>query len=150
MIDALAGENVPVVEAGGLADQVPFADHGGLVAGALQFLGDVIALGVERIFEGVDAVLVAVLAGENRGAAGRADGIGAEAVGEANAAVGDAVDVRRLIDAAAVGGDGVGGVIVRHDVENVGWRPALCEGGGAEQAEQFTAGISKHRKGTLS
>ena len=150
VIDALAGEDIPVVEAGGFGNEVPLADHGGLVARALEFLGDVIALGVERLFEGVDAVLVAVLAGEDRGAAGRADGVGAEAVGEAHAAVGDAVDVRRLIDAAAVGRDGMGGVIVGHDEENVGRGPSLGEGGGAEQANQFTAGISRHARGTVS
>jgi hypothetical protein len=49
---------------------VPFADHRRLVTCALQFLGDVIALGVERFFERVDAVFVAVLAGENRGRLG--------------------------------------------------------------------------------
>ncbi len=150
VIDALAGQDVPVVEAGGIGDQVPLADHGGLIAGALQFLGDVVALGIERFVQRVDAVLVAVLAGEDRGAAGRADGVGAEAIGEAHAAVGDAVDVRRLVDAAAVGGDGVGGVIVRHDVEDVGWRPSLGKGGGAEQANPFTTGISRHARGTVS
>ena len=139
VVDALAGEDVPVVEAGGVGDEVPLADHGGLVAGALQFLGDVIALRVERLVEGVDAVLVAVLAGEDRGAAGRADGVGAEAVGEAHAAVGDAVDVRRLVDAAAVGGDGVGGVIVGHDEEDVG-RAALPWRGRRSRAGQSVRG----------
>src|ERR1035437_5616408 len=150
VINALAGENVPVVEAGGLARQVPLADHRRLVTCALEFLGDVIALGVERVVQRVDAVLVAVLPGKNRGAAGRADGIGAEAVGEANARARDAVDIGRLVDAAAIGGDGVGGVIVRHDVENVGLGTAFCQGGGAEQAKQFAASISRHCKGTLS
>ena len=147
MIDALAGEDVPVVEAGGVGDEVPLADHGGLVAGALEFLGDVIALGVERLFEGVDAVLVAVLAGEDGGAAGRADRVGAEAVGEAHAAVGDAVDVRRLVDAAAVGGDGVGGVVVGHDEEDVGLGALPWRGRRSRAGQSVHGGYKQTCKG---
>ncbi len=150
VVDALAGEDVPVVEAGGFGDEVPFADHGGLVSGAAGVPWRRDCAWGRAVLPGVDAVLMAVLAGENGGAAGRADGIGAEAIGEAHAAVGDAVDVRRLVDAAAVGGDGVGGMIVGHDVDDVGRGPAFGEGGGAEQSNQFAAGISRHARGTVS
>ena len=37
----------------------------------------------------------------------------------------DAVDVGRPVDPAAVGGYGVGGVVVGHDVDDVGTAPAL-------------------------
>src|SRR5215471_2930866 len=36
VIAALAGEDIPIIEAGWVSDQVPFADHGGLVPGGLQ------------------------------------------------------------------------------------------------------------------
>src|SRR2546430_10518941 len=36
VVDALAGEDVPVVEADGVAAKVPLADHAGVVAGRLQ------------------------------------------------------------------------------------------------------------------
>jgi len=78
MIGKMSLATTPVLASG------HFADHRRLVTCALQFLGDVIALGVEHVVQRVHAVLVAILSGENRRPAGRADGIGAEAVGEAN------------------------------------------------------------------
>lgn len=99
---------------------MPFADHGGLVAGGLEELGDGFTLWVQGVVEGVDAVLVTVLTGEDGGAGGGADGVGHEAVGEAGSLGGKAVDVGCAVDAAAVGGDGVGGVVVGHDEQDVG------------------------------
>ncbi len=62
---------------------------------------------------------MAVLAGQDYAAAGRANAIGAKTVVEPHAFLGDAVQVRSLIDAAAVGADGVRRMVVRHDVEYV-------------------------------
>ena len=55
----------------------------------------------------------------NHGAAGRADRVGAEAVVEAHATVGDTVEVGRAVDAAAVATHGVRRVVVGHDEEDV-------------------------------
>src|SRR5262249_38279725 len=91
--------------------------------------------------EGVDAVLVTVLAGENGGPARRADGVGAEAVSKANAARRDAVDVGGLIDATPIGGDGVRGMVIRHDVQDVGLRTSRsgkAGRGGSHAGEHLT------------
>ena len=141
VVETLAGEDFPVVEAGRVGDEVPLADDGGLVAGGLEVFGDVWGGGVNLIVEGFDAGEVGVEAGEDDAAARGADGIGDEAVGEAGAALGDAVDVRGLVDLAAVGADGVGSVIVGHDEDDVGalLRGLGGEGGASEEGEQFTA-----------
>ena len=91
----------------------------GLIAGGLQQLGDVLPRRIEAVGQRLDAGDVAVLAGEDHAAAGRADGVRAEAVVEAHALLGDAVDVGRLVDLAAIGADGVRGMVVRHDVQDV-------------------------------
>ena len=63
VIVALAGEDVPVVEARGIAHQVPFAHHGRLVAARLQQFGQGLLAAVEdAVFVVGEAVLVAVLA----------------------------------------------------------------------------------------
>src|SRR6185436_627467 len=90
MVNALAGEDVPVVEARGVGREMPLADHGSLVSGGLELFGDVVARGVETVLEGVDAIAVRVLAGEDGGAARSADGVGTETVGEADPALRDA------------------------------------------------------------
>src|SRR5205823_861921 len=68
--------------------------------------------------------------GQNGGPAGRADRVGDEALREAHAFLREAVEVRRLVDLAAVSADGVGGVVVGHDVEDV--RPGI---GGGERRD---------------
>jgi hypothetical protein len=96
VVDALAREDVPVVEAGGVADQVPFADDGGLVAGLLQQLGEGLLRAVEAVAVVVEAVQVAVFAGLDDGAAGAADGVGHETALELHALLREPVHVRRL------------------------------------------------------
>ena len=124
VVEALAGQHIPVVEAGWVVDaavaQVPLADDGGLVAGGLQQLGHGNLAPVKRRGEGGNAVDMVVGAGEDHGAAGRADRVGAEAVVEAHATVGDTVEVGRAVDAAAVAAHGVRRVVVGHDEEDVG------------------------------
>ena len=121
VIDALARQDRPAVEAGRVAAQVPLADHARMVARRLQVLGDGRLRAVEAV-EHRHAVLVAVLAGQDAGPAGRADRVDAEAGVETHALLGEAVEVRRLVDPAAIGADGVCRMVVGHDIEDVGPR----------------------------
>ena len=69
-----------------------------------------------------------VLAREDAGAAGCADGVGGKYPIHAHPLFGDAVEVGRLVDLAAVTTDGLSGVVIRHDEEDV--RPARAGIGG--------------------
>lgn len=57
---------------------------------------------------------------EDRGATRCTDRVGAEAIVEAHASVGDTIEVGGLVDSAAVTTHGVGGMVVGHDKEDVG------------------------------
>ena len=117
----LTRQHLPEVEALRLGAQVPLPDHRGLVPGSLQHLIERRLRHVERIPRPVVdlAVDVAVLAGEHHRAAGGTDRIGAEAVQEDRAFISDPVDVRSLIDARAVGRDGLSGVVVGENEDDV-------------------------------
>src|SRR5690242_3962400 len=104
MILPLPWQNIPIIKTGGIALQMPLADHAGVITGGLQHFGNGRLAAVETI-EDSDAVDMAVFSGENRRAARGADGIDDETILEAHAFVGDAVDVRRLVDLAAVSAD---------------------------------------------
>ena len=117
-VTALAGQDVPVVETLRLGAEVPLAEHRRVVAGLLETVGDGDRRWIEVVEDG-DAVLVAVLAGEDGGPAGRADGVHRVTTAEAQALGGEAVHVRCRVDRAAVRADGVGRVVVRHDEQDV-------------------------------
>jgi len=133
-ISALAGQDDPAVEAGGIAAEMPFADHASVVTAILQVLRHVVAAAVEAI-EYRHGIAVRVLSGEQGGAARGANGVGDEAIGEASASLGEAVKVRGLVDLGAVGGDGVLGVVVGKDENDVG-RRGLGEGGDEQRGCQ--------------
>jgi hypothetical protein len=118
VINSLTGQNAPIVKTRGVAGQMPFADHARVITGRLQRLGHGPLAAVEGI-ENSDAVDVRIFAGENARAARGANGIHGEAIVKTQAFVREAVEMRRLVDLAAVSADGVGRVIVRHDEENV-------------------------------
>ena len=132
VIHALTGQNVPEIEARRLAAEVPLADHAGVIAGGVQIRRQRRPLRVNRV-EYRHAVDVTVLAGENARAARRADGVDAETIFEPHPGVGDAVEVRRLVDEAAVATHGMRRVVVGHDVEDV--RPGRI-GGDSGQRQQ--------------
>ena len=90
-----------------------------MIAGRLQVLGKR-GLAAVKAVEDRHAVDVAILAGKNGRPAWRADRVGHETVRETHAVMGNAVEVWRLVDLAAVATQGMGGVVVGHDVENVG------------------------------
>ena len=94
-------------------------------------------LGLQRFDEGRQAVVhgrgqcgdpvdVVPCAGEDGGAAGRTDRVGAEAVVEAHATLRDAVEIGRPVDAAAIATHGVRCVVVGHDEEDVGLAGHTC------------------------
>ena len=125
-IRALAGQDDPAVKARGVGAEVPLADHAGVIAAGLQVLGHVVARAIEAV-EHRHAVEVRILPGEQRGAAGRADGIGDKRIREPHAFLGEPVDVRRLVHLRAIGGDGVLRVVVGEDEEDVGsWLSSEC------------------------
>ena len=74
-VRTLAGQDLPAIETGGIAAQVPLADHAGVVAARLQQPRHRHARAVEPVEHG-HAVQVRVLAGQNRGPARRADRVG--------------------------------------------------------------------------
>ena len=116
---ALSDEDVPVVEAGGVGGQVPLADDSGFVAGLAQELWEGLLAAVEGAGVVGESVLVAVLAGEQAGPAGTADGVGHEALREDHARIRQPVDVRGLDQAVPVGADGLIRVVVAHDIDDV-------------------------------
>ena len=131
------GPAVPVGVADGLgAAHVPLAEEGGVVAAVAEGAADGLDLGGDVVEDG-DAVLAAVHARHDAGARGGADGVRHEDVLEEGALLGQAVDARGLVDARAVGADGVGGVVIGHDEEDVG---AFLAGGGLGEGEGGGAG----------
>src|SRR6185436_2944795 len=101
------------------------ADQAGAVAGRLEQLRQR-RLGAVDVVEDGDAVLVRVEAGQGCRPARRADRVGDEEVAEQHALAREPVDLRRLVDARAVGGDRVRRVVVGHDEDDV----RACGGGG--------------------
>lgn len=63
VVAALAGEDTVVVEFGGLVLEMPFTDHGGLVAGLLHEARQSVVGDGQIIAEGFDAVGVRILTG---------------------------------------------------------------------------------------
>ena len=74
VIVALCGEDVPMVETGGTAHEVPFTDQRGLIAGFLEQLGHGLLRAVEDAVLVVGkSVFVGVLTGEHAGTRGAAE-----------------------------------------------------------------------------
>ena len=118
IVDTLTGQDFPVVEADRFADQVPFPHDGGLIARGLQQLGERSLRAVETaVGVVVEAVHVAVLAGQDRGPAGAANRVGNQAAVEAHPFGRQPVQVGRLYQAAriTIGTDRLIGMIVGKD-----------------------------------
>ena len=119
VVFSLSDEDVPVVEARGVRGQVPFAHNCSLIPGLLQQFGEGELRTVEAGAVVDEAIGMAMLAREHTGAAGATDGVGYEAVGEAYALIGYAVNVGRFNVTLVVGTDGLVRVVVAHDEEDV-------------------------------
>ena len=101
---------------------MPFANHSSLVAGLLQKFGDEGHSGVNSLSQSSLPVLVTVKTGHQAGAAGCGQGILDIGLVEAYSFGSQAVHVRSRCLAAqgmAVGADGLIGMVIRHDVDDV-------------------------------
>ena len=129
VVGALTLQHSPEVESGRIALEVPLADHRRLVARFAEQLGegDLLAVELDRIVD--HAILMAMLAGENRRPTRRADRVTDEAVLEEHPFVRESIDVRRLVEHRAVGADRVRRVVVGEDEEDVRTRGLLSRRG---------------------
>ena len=146
VVAPLAGQNIPVVEPLGFGAKMPLAKHSSVVAGLAQSVSHRNGGGIE-VVESWYAVDMAVLAGKNRRPAGSADGVHHIAAIEPKPLRRESVHVRRLVDLAAVGADGVGRMVIRHDEQNVRSRRRALAGGEkteAKQCETMDESLAEH------
>ena len=127
VVVALCGKDVPMVETGGLAHEVPLADQCGLVTGFLEQLGHGLLCAVENAVLVVsEPVFVGVLTGEHAGARRTTERIGDKRAGEFHAVLRHTVEVGGLNVAMIIGREHLCGVVVGHDIDDV---VALLRGG---------------------
>ena len=120
VVIALSGNDLPMVEPGGQTFEMPFADDSRFVSGLLQQLGESLLRIVKdagRVV--VKTVFVGMLARKHTGAAGTAQGIGDETVGETHALDGDAVEIGRRSVTRIVTAHHLRRMVVGHDIEDV-------------------------------
>ena len=111
MIKSLSSQHVPIIEARRVTFQMPFTDHASVITRRLQCLCHRPLTAIKTI-ERRNTVDVAVFPGEDRSAARRADGIDRETIFEAHAFLGETINVRCLVDLAAIRADRVRRMIV--------------------------------------
>ena len=109
-----------MIETCRVALKMPFADEGCLIARRLKKLGEGLLRPVKNVGVVANAMEMAVLSSEDGGPARGAYPVGAKAVVEPHASPSDPVDVRGLVEAAPIAADGLRGVVVGHDEDNVG------------------------------
>ena len=127
IINTLAGQDFPIIKTGRVGFQVPFPNHGCLVAGLLEQLRK----GVLRTIESTIAVVVkaidmAVSAGEERGATGAAQRVVHQKPIEPHAFVCQPVNVRCLdqMPRFIVSADRLPRVVIGEYKQNI--RPTGC------------------------
>jgi hypothetical protein len=126
VVGPLADEDLPCVESGRIADQMPFADDRRLVPRRLKHLRERRLRAVKpRVVVAEKAVDVAVLSREDDGSARAADGVRAKTVAKQRPPGGDAIEIRRGVDPRPVTAHRLGCVIVRKDKNDVRPRPGL-------------------------
>ena len=127
IIHPLAGQDFPIIKTGRIGFQVPFADHGGLIAGLLEQLWKG---GLETIKPTVAVVVKAVdmtvSAGEERGATGAAQRVVHQKPIEPHAFVCQPVNVRCLdqMPRFIVSADRLPRVVIGEYKQNI--RPTGC------------------------
>ena len=116
----MAGQDFVLVKAFGGITEVEFAKHGRLVACLLKELGKGDVGGIEGKVVVDFTVEVGVLAGEDGGAAWRANGVGHRGIGKEHAHLCNAVDIGGLDETIAVGRNGLVGMVIGHDKDDIG------------------------------
>ena len=105
---------------------MPLPIESGLITSFCKPVRDVTALWIQRILQSIDAVMVAVLSGENRCATRRADGISHVTALENHPGFGDAVDIGSVGKASRgemtrpVSGNRRRGMVIREHEDDVG------------------------------
>jgi hypothetical protein len=99
---------------------MPFADEGRLIARRLKKLGEGLLRPVKNVGVVANPIEMAVPSSEDGGPARGAYPVGAKAVVKPHTFPGDPVDVRGLVEAASITADGLRGVVVRHDEDDIG------------------------------
>ena len=142
LVRAVCGSFVPV------PTKMPLANHGGMIAGALQKMADCGSFGRDEVFAssvenaaGKPGTPV-VAPGEQSVASGSADGARRVRVQEGEAFVGHSLQVRRLDFAIGIGGRNVSNAkIVCHHEDDVG--QIVCRRGNAKAGGKSDAGRQK-------
>ena len=127
VIGPLSYMHAVIIEAGRSASQMPFSNHGRLIAGLLQQLGKGRLRTVEHRLRTIvpESVPVAELSGKDHGPT-------RSAIAQQQPLPGDPVDIRRRVQSVTVGTDRLHRMIIRHDIDDIrsfgaaGWR--LCRG----------------------
>ena len=119
VVIALANQDIPVIKACRIRGQVPLPDHRRLVTRLAQQLREGLLTAIKGMRIVDKTILVAMLTCQHTGPTGSTDGIGHKTIGEPNAILGDAVDVRCLDVTPIVSTQCLKRMVVCHDIEDV-------------------------------
>lgn len=120
IVTPLAGQNFPIVKAGGIGRKMPLADESRLITAPPHDFGKGRLRTVKALPVSAKAVQMTVLSRQDAGAGRAANRIGAEGIEKNRALFGQTIYVRRLINFRAVGANGLHRVIIRENENNVG------------------------------
>ena len=122
-VRALVVKRLPVVKTLRVMDttmaHVPLAEERGGIPGLVQHGGESRLTRVDRGVQGGHTVDVAVRASQDRGPGRRAQRVGHQSPLEADALLGDPIDIRRSVEPAAVAADGGRRMVVRQEEQDV-------------------------------
>lgn len=99
---------------------MPLPNHGRLISSGLQMLRNIGHVLVDLAIQRHHAIDMVMRAGQNGSTRRCAYRVGHIAVIEQHSFLGDAIEVRRVVDSVAVRGYGFGGVVIGHDEQDVG------------------------------
>ena len=130
-VGTLIIEDLVIVKAFRVAHHVPFSHYCGLITNLLQQFAKECLCGVYAFCQLSLSVLVAIESGDEAGSGRGRDGVFYKCPVKAHTFTSNAVDVGRWCLAkhlATVGADALIGVVIAHDVEDVGALMILCGG----------------------
>ena len=133
VVAALADQHLEMIEPGGSRLEVPFTNYRSLVTRLPHQLWHGLLGAVKSVLVGALAIEVRILAGENYGPRGSANGVGHQTAPKQHAFLGDAIQVGGIVEAEAIGAQCLRGVVVGKQKQYV--RPLRFHHGGYEEAE---------------